>query len=70
MENRVKTAMLLAGSFHQSARLAGDFEQRLADWRRQASRPQVIMVDRFENGQWVTRRTVWNESEQRYAEAA
>jgi hypothetical protein len=60
-DNRIRTALALAGGFHQNA-----VEERPEP----TGRPNVVMVERFENGQWVTKRTVWNDSEQRYQVAA
>jgi len=61
-DNRIRTALVLAGGFHQSARV----EERQVP----KQRPNVVVVERFENGQWVERKQVWHESEQRYQVAA
>jgi hypothetical protein len=69
-DNRIRTALVLAGGFNQNAALAGDFDERIADWKRQAARPAVIIAERFENGRWVSQRQVWSEAAQRYEVAA
>jgi len=54
--------------------LAGDFGAILDGWRkaslagsqRRPPQPKVLMVDKWENGQWVTRQQIWNETEQCY----
>jgi hypothetical protein len=63
MKNRVRTALFLAGGFNSRA-----FETEPAT--KLPARCKVQESEIWDGTRWVTRRTVWNEAEQRYAEAA